>query len=200
MRMHLSYSDRAPALAGVFCLVLATQLTGCASKNPLMEEPVAPVARNTSSGTSSGSTVKPAQDSTLETSTPTGVKRFLGIVSPHRIDIQQGNFVSGEMVAQLKEGMTPAQVRFLLGTPLLIDTFHTERWDYLFRLQKGNGELTSSHVTIFFKDNRLVRFEGGDLPTEKEYISRIAGSRPVSAESLPAPEKPAPAASDIKQP
>ncbi|MNN53308.1 Outer membrane protein assembly factor BamE precursor [compost metagenome] len=102
-------------------------------------------------------------------------KRFLGIFSPYRPDIQQGNFVSQEMVAQLREGMTQEQVIFLLGTPLLTDVFHAERWDYAFRMQKGNGEITSSRVTVHFKDKLVSSFEGGgDLPTEKDYLARIA--------------------------
>lgn len=79
------------------------------------------------------------------------------------------------MVAQLKTGMTQDQVIFLLGSPLLNDLFHAERWDYAFRLQKGNGEVTTSRVTVFFKDNVVSHFEGGgDLPTEADYLARIA--------------------------
>jgi outer membrane protein assembly factor BamE len=82
------------------------------------------------------------------------------------------------MVAQLKEGMTPDQVRFVLGTPLLNDIFHANRWDYPFRLVQGNGKVTDSRVTVYFKDNRLARVEGGDLPTEEKFLSLIAGSPP----------------------
>ena len=96
-------------------------------------------------------------------------------VSPYRIDIQQGNFISQEMMAQLKVGQTREQVRFLLGTPLLTDIFHADRWDYPFYLARGNGELTSARVAIHFKDNKVERIEGGNLPTEREYIERIAG-------------------------
>lgn len=103
---------------------------------------------------------------------------LFGFLKPYRIDIQQGNFVSKEMVAQLKPGMTRDQVRFVLGTPLLTDVFHTDRWDYEFRLAKGNGELMNSRVSVFFKDNLMERYEGGnDLPTEQEYLSLIAGSK-----------------------
>lgn len=107
---------------------------------------------------------------------PTGWRRLLGMFSPYRIDIQQGNFVSREMVAQLKEGMTREQVRFVLGTPLLTDIFHAERWDYAFRLQKGSGEVITSRVVVFFRDDRLAKIEGGELPTEAEYLAFIAGS------------------------
>jgi outer membrane protein assembly factor BamE len=105
----------------------------------------------------------------------TETPRFLGIFSPYRPDVQQGNFVSQEMMAQLKEGLTRDQVRFLMGTPLLTDIFHADRWDYVFRLQKGNGEILSSRVSIFFKDDRVARFEGGNLPPEKDFLNLILG-------------------------
>lgn len=82
------------------------------------------------------------------------------------------------MVTQLKVGMSREQVRFVLGTPLLTDIFHADRWDYAFRLARGNGEVVSSRMTVFFKDGKMARFEGGDLPTEKDYIARIAGPAP----------------------
>lgn len=103
---------------------------------------------------------------------------LFGFLKPYRVDVQQGNFVSREMVAQLRPGMTRDQVRFVLGTPLLTDIFHADRWDYDFRLTKGNGEWMSSHVSVFFKGDRLDHYEGGnDLPTEQEYLSLITGSQ-----------------------
>jgi len=107
------------------------------------------------------------------------LQKFLWIFSPYRPDIQQGNFVSQEMLNQLKVGQTRDQVRFLLGSPLLTDAFHADRWDYPFYLARGNGELTTSRVTIFFKDNVVERFEGGNLPSERDYIDRIAGPAKV---------------------
>ncbi len=111
---------------------------------------------------------------------PRSLQKFLWIFSPYRPDIQQGNFVSQEMLNQLKVGQTRDQVRFLLGTPLLIDIFHADRWDYPFYLARGNGELTTSRVTVFFKDDKVERFEGGNLPTERDYIDRIAGPAKVA--------------------
>ena len=111
-----------------------------------------------------------------QTTQITQVQKFLWFFSPYRPDIQQGNFVSKEMLAQLKAGMTKDQVKFLLGTPLMADAFHGQRWDYPFRLAKGSGELTTSTVVVYFdKDNKVERFEGGELPSEREYIARIAG-------------------------
>lgn len=206
MQMLPPNFNRVPALAGTFCLLLATALTGCASKNPLMEEPapVAAKAKPAAPPVAQAPTPAPVAEEKVVASTPTtapvapaavapapaaastttGVqtkqeKRFLGIFRPYRPDIQQGNFVSQEMVAQLKPGMTQDQVIFLLGTPLLTDVFHSDRWDYSFRLQKGNGEVTTSRVTVFFKDKLVSTFEGGDLPTEKDYLERIADKAKV---------------------
>lgn len=181
MRMLFSFPDRAPAVAGSLCLAIAASLSGCASKNPLMEEPVAATANAAKPVAATGGVQTKKE------------RRFLGVLSPYRVDIQQGNFVSREMVAQLKEnmknkgGMTPDQVRFVMGTPLLTDVFHRDRWDYVFLLEKGNGEIITSHVAVFFKDNRLVRLEGGDLPTEKEYLSLIAGAtKSAASDAAPA--------------
>jgi outer membrane protein assembly factor BamE len=97
------------------------------------------------------------------------------VFSPYRPDIQQGNFVSQEMLSQVKPGQGRDQVKFILGTPLLADAFHANRWDYPFYLARGNGELTTSRVTVYFKDDKVERIDGGNLPTEREYIARLIG-------------------------
>lgn len=177
MRMLLPHSARTPALViGTLCLAAAC-LTGCSFKNPFVAEPAIAAAKPAEGAakTAEGTAAAPATG--VQT---TKKQRFFGFLSPYRVDIQQGNFVSQEMVAQLKVGMTPDQVRFLLGTPLLTDVFHANRWDYAFRLQKGDGEVTTSRVSVFFKENRVAYFEGGDLPTEKDYLARIAGTAPAA--------------------
>ena len=127
-----------------------------------------------------GSRAGPAAPATpasagAQTVTTTKLQKFFWIFSPYRPDIQQGNFVSKEMLAQLQVGQTRDQVKFILGTPLLTDVFHADRWDYPFYMARGNGELTSAKVVVYFKDDKVERFEGGNLPTEQEYIARIAG-------------------------
>jgi outer membrane protein assembly factor BamE len=183
------FTNRAPALFGACCLTVAVCLSGCASKNPLID---IPATRTTAATTTPSAETKPATavaaaetspatgthantSTHTEVAAPTGFKRALWFFSPYRFNIQQGNFISQEMVTQLKQGMTRDQVRFLLGTALISDVFHADRWDYLFRLQKGNGAIDSSRVSIFFKDGKMTHFEGGDLPTEQDYITRIAG-------------------------
>ena len=103
--------------------------------------------------------------------------KLFGVLPVYRPDTQQGNFISKEQVAQLQVGMTPAQVRFLLGTPLLNDVFHADRWDYPFLLKRGDGTVTTSHVVVHFKDGRVSHFEGAELPNEKEYLRLIAAPK-----------------------
>lgn len=88
-----------------------------------------------------------------------GVPRIPGI-TPYKPEIQQGNFVSQDLVAQLKPGMTREQVRFLLGTPLLTDIFHADRWDYVYWRESTNGKREQRRVALFFSDNKLARVEG----------------------------------------
>jgi len=83
-----------------------------------------------------------------------------GWLAPYRIDIQQGNFVSQEMVAQVKRGMTKDQVRFVLGTPLVTDIFHAERWDYVYQLDRPGQPLVQRRLAVFFADGKLDRLEG----------------------------------------
>jgi outer membrane protein assembly factor BamE len=81
-------------------------------------------------------------------------------LSPYRIDVRQGNFVTQEMVAQLKPGLTREQVRFILGSPLVADMFHVDRWDYVYRFQPGHGEAQQRRLVVFFQDNKLTRVAG----------------------------------------
>ena len=88
-----------------------------------------------------------------------GVPRIPGI-TPFKPEIQQGNYVSQEMISQVKPGMTREQVRFLLGTPLLTDIFHADRWDYVYWREPTNGKREQRRVALFFTDNKLARMEG----------------------------------------
>ncbi|MBW7903706.1 MAG: outer membrane protein assembly factor BamE [Rhodocyclaceae bacterium] len=84
------------------------------------------------------------------------------IVTEYRIDVQQGNVLTQDMVSQLRPGLTRDQVRFVLGTPLLVDMFHANRWDYLYRLQSGRtGEVELRRFTVLFDgEGKLDRVEG----------------------------------------
>ena len=83
----------------------------------------------------------------------------------YRIDVQQGNYVTQDAVAKLKNGMTKAEVRQALGTPLLIDVFHANRWDYYFSNVKGHKAEDRTRFTVFFKDEKVVDFTGTTRPT-----------------------------------
>lgn len=85
-------------------------------------------------------------------------------ISEYKIDIQQGNVLTQDMVSQLRPGLTKDQVRFILGTPVLMDMFHANRWDYIYRLQKGStGEVEMRKFSTFFDANdKLIRV-GGDV-------------------------------------
>ena len=83
----------------------------------------------------------------------------------HRIDIQQGNAVAPESFAKLKPGMTRAEVRSAVGTPLLTDPFHADRWDYVFRLEKRGSVAEENRFSVHFKDDKVTRIEGGPTPS-----------------------------------
>ena len=87
------------------------------------------------------------------------VPRIPGI-TPYRMEIQQGNFVSQEMVAQLKPGMTKEQVRFVLGTPMVTDIFHSDRWDYVYWRETSKGIREQRNLTVLFENGQLQRLDG----------------------------------------
>lgn len=89
-------------------------------------------------------------------------------VTPYRIDIRQGNYIDQSMVAQLKHGMTPDQVRFVLGSPLIVDPFHVGRWDYVYRFQSGKGDVQQRIISVFFEDGLLAYLDGDVTAAEGE--------------------------------
>ncbi len=96
------------------------------------------------------------------------------LFKPYRIDVVQGNFVSKQMAAELKPGMTREQVRAILGTPLLQDLFHADRWDYVFSLRQGYQAPLVRRFSVFFdKDGKLLRTQGDPLPSERAFVAQI---------------------------
>ncbi len=89
--------------------------------------------------------------------------------------IEQGNIVTPEMVALLEPGMSKRQVRFALGSPMLVDVFHDQRWEYLLTIKRRNEPLEIKHFNVYFEGDRLSRYEG-DIPpaenVESEYEKR----------------------------
>ena len=108
--------------------------------------------------------------------------------NPYKIDVQQGNVLTQEMVAQLKPGQTREQVRFILGTPLLADIFHQQRWDYVYSYRKGrSGEVETRQFSVYFdKDNRLERASGDvEVADLEELAVPTARTRVVDYGTLP---------------
>lgn len=126
----------------------------------------------------------------------------LGVLTPYRIDIQQGNVITREQLAQVKPGMNRLQVRELLGLPLLTDPFHASRWDYLFTYQQPRKPLIKREVVLLFDGDTLKAIEAPELPSEREFVGSIARSTgtfkasnleltPEQLRALPVPPKPA---------
>ena len=103
--------------------------------------------------------------------------RVASIVTPYKMDIVQGNFVSKEQAAALQPGMSRPQVRDLLGSPLLVSMFHADRWDYVFTFRRQGFEPQARKVTVFFKGDGLERFEADALPTEAEFVASLDSGR-----------------------
>lgn len=113
-----------------------------------------------------------------------------GIPSPadlpivYKIDVQQGNLVTQDMLAQLEPGMDKAKVKYIMGTPLVTDTFHADRWDYIYTMQERGGERTQRRISLFFTDGKLARVEGNVKPA----AGAIAPSTEAQATTVEVPE------------
>jgi outer membrane protein assembly factor BamE len=127
------------------------------------------------------------------------------VIKPYRIDIQQGNVVTQDMIAKLKPGMTRAQVRFALGSPLVVDPFRTDRWDYVYVFERQGKETERRAITVIFEDDKLVRVEGDVVPaaggparsSQPFAVSPKTSPTPKASVPSPAPKaavKPAPPA------
>ena len=112
-----------------------------------------------------------------------------GCLSVYKVEVQQGNVVTQEMIDKLKPGMTPSQVRFVMGTPLIVDPFHQDRWDYYYYLRRSNetsGE--SQRVTVVFKNDLLIAVQGntrikaGDMAIKESAAKPAPGDAPAKSE------------------
>ncbi|MCL7461952.1 outer membrane protein assembly factor BamE [Pseudomonas sp. NW5] len=125
----------------------------------------------------------------------------------YKIDIQQGNVITQDMIDQLRPGMTRNQVRFVMGNPLITDTFHANRWDYLYSLQAGGGARQQERIALIFDEQGLLTGLSGDFlpgmsrPLEAPDATPATAERTVPQQSAPAspagePERP----SNVVQP
>jgi len=133
----------------------------------------------------------------------------LGLITPYRVEVVQGNVVTKEQAALVRPGMTRNQVRDILGSPLLTDAFHADRWDYVFTIRRQGAEPQLRHIVARFDGDRLASIDAGkDLPGEREFVASIdthkdSGKAPTLAltedqlDALPVPPRPSePAASE----
>lgn len=101
----------------------------------------------------------------------------------YKADVQQGNVITQEQVNKLEPGMNKTQVRYIMGTPMLVDTFHQDRWDYIYTLKKGGRVQEKKRVSLLFKDDLLVNVEGDLRPEpgaetiEKETIVTVPDNK-----------------------
>jgi len=96
----------------------------------------------------------------------TGCSYLPSLPSVYKIDIQQGNVVTQDMIDQLRPGLTKRQVQYVMGTPLIEDTFNQSRWDYVYSLQPGGETRQQESISLFFKDDLLTHFEGDFIPSK----------------------------------
>jgi outer membrane protein assembly factor BamE len=112
----------------------------------------------------------------------------------YHMDIQQGNLVTQDAVNKLKVGMSRSQVRFLLGTPLLADSFHANRWDYKYQMYKDDKLVSDKLLTVYFNGDTLAKIEGDAMPAEVPILptdaSGAAAQLPVTASAPEAASAP----------
>jgi outer membrane protein assembly factor BamE len=133
---------------------------------------------------------------------------FMGVITPYKVEVVQGNVITSEQVAAIKPNMNRAQVRDVMGSPLLADVFHGDRWDYVFTIRRQGAEPQARRVTVLFSGDTFKSIDtGGALPSEREFVASIDTFKtsrnappleltPEQLKALPTPVPPAPAASE----
>lgn len=112
---------------------------------------------------------------------------FMPLISQfgvYKLDINQGNYVTQDQVDKLKVGQTRQQVRIALGTPLVTDAFHANRWDYVYEFRRQGRMLEHRQFTVYFVDDRLARWEGDQMPPPPAEVARTGGGDAVLDKSL----------------
>lgn len=129
-------------------------------------------------------------------------EKVLGLVTPYRVEVVQGNVLTKELVARVKPGMSRAQVRDLLGSPLLTDIFHNDRWDYTFSIRRQGAPYQQRQVVAWFDGDKLKSLDvPADLPAENEFVAAISTQKntrelpklelsDAERQALPIPTKP----------
>jgi outer membrane protein assembly factor BamE len=109
---------------------------------------------------------------------------LFGLITPYRIDIVQGNVVTQEQAALIKPGLSRLQVRDVLGTPLIADPFHANRWDYIFTLRRPGAEPQRRSVVVLFENDVVKSIEAPPLPSEREFVASISRFKDIRAPKL----------------
>ena len=109
---------------------------------------------------------------------------LFGLITPYRIDIVQGNAITKEQAALIKPGLTRLQVKDILGTPLITDPFHAQRWDYLFTLRRPNTDVQRRSVVVNFENDVVKSIEAPELPSEREFVASISRFKDLRAQKL----------------
>ena len=129
-------------------------------------------------------------------------ENFLGVITPYRVEVVQGNVVTKEQAEAVKPGQSRAQVREILGSPLLTDLFHADRWDYVFTIRRQGTEPQARRIVVMFDGDKLKSIEGADqLPAERDFVASIDTFKtarnapslaltPEQIQALPVPPKP----------
>ena len=102
----------------------------------------------------------------------------------YKLDINQGNYITSDQVEKLKVGQTRQQVRAVLGTPMLADAFHANRWDYPYEFNRLGRALEHRQLTVYFVDEKLARWEGDEMPPSPVEVARSGGGDAVLDKSL----------------
>jgi outer membrane protein assembly factor BamE len=105
----------------------------------------------------------------------------------YRVDVQQGNVITQDMLAQLERGMDKNKVRFIMGTPLLVDVFHQDRWDYVYTMRNGSDRPVQRRVSVFFEHDRLAHLDG-DVKAARGTLAHVP--RPEVTVEVPGAAKP----------
>jgi len=121
-----------------------------------------------------------------------GSLRFPGVF---RIDVGQGNLITQEMVDKLRLGMTPRQVRYVMGSPMVDDTFNPDRWDYLYNLETGKGLLIENHLVLYFEGERLARIDTQEYKNPEDLRKQVLEQMGIKLEDTK-PETETPAADE----
>ena len=103
-------------------------------------------------------------------------------IGVYRIDVNQGNYLSQDMVDKLKVGLTKQQVRIVLGTPLVTSAFHDSRWDYVYEFQRQGKVREHRQFAVYFTDDKLARWEGDEMPQSQVDLNRAAGDKALAPE------------------